>query len=556
VNPWHTLIFAQNWLFLWRWIMVVNDMKEMLESLTRNWHAPEPCRAPKNDPRPWASGLLTGFLGGVGVGMAGFFLAMSLYEPQPARTGKKPVCDPKPVEQAAGLVSKKDKVEEPSLLDSLKNQGAMATRGFLQFRGNPTHTWYGEGPVPRSPKLLWRFPDEPMCAESTVGKETKEWCGTGWTGQPVLWEHSDGVTELIVGAYDRAVHFVDAETGRRTRPDYLTGDLVKGTVTLDPDGYPLLYFGSRDNKFRIVALDRPHPTLLWSMDAYDFPGLWNDDWDGNPSVVNGLLLEGGENGNFYAILLNRSFQADGLVRVSPEFLAVIPTWTEQLIKDVGDVDVSIENSVAVFHEKVFFANSAGRVMGLDLTDILRKKAPVTFDFWMGDDVDASIVIDGEGMLYVAAELERFLPIAEELGQLVKLNPNRPQDPVVWSLKVPPEPGQPKGGIWSTPALDAEVLYVTTQSGKLLAVDRETGTVLFMEEIGRHAWSSPVIIDRNLLVATCTGELLNFSIEDPRNPVPVWSLQVHSGGCIESTPVVWKGKIFFGSRDGFLYAFGE
>ena len=35
----------------------------------------------------------------------------------------------------------------------------------------------------------------------------------GWTGQPAVWERPDGKTELIFGAYDRALHFVDAETG-------------------------------------------------------------------------------------------------------------------------------------------------------------------------------------------------------------------------------------------------------------------------------------------------------------------------------------------------------
>ena len=34
--------------------------------------------------------------------------------------------------------------------------------GLLTFRGNPTRTYYGEGPVPDSPEVLWRFPDHPV----------------------------------------------------------------------------------------------------------------------------------------------------------------------------------------------------------------------------------------------------------------------------------------------------------------------------------------------------------------------------------------------------------
>ena len=43
----------------------------------------------------------------------------------------------------------------------------------------------------------------------------------------------------------------------------MTGDLAKGSATSDPDGYPLYYAGSRDNYLRVVALDRPTPTVLW-----------------------------------------------------------------------------------------------------------------------------------------------------------------------------------------------------------------------------------------------------------------------------------------------------
>ena len=134
-----------------------------------------------------------------------------------------------------------------------------------------------------------------------------------------MWEHENGSTEIIFGAYDRTVHFVDSQTGKDVRPSFLTGDLIKGSVTLDPDGYPLLYFGSRDNKLRIVALDQDIPTELWALDADAVKGKWNNDWDGNPLVMDGLLFEGGENGWFFIYELNRSY-VDGKVAVAPKLL--------------------------------------------------------------------------------------------------------------------------------------------------------------------------------------------------------------------------------------------
>ncbi|MDP3983492.1 MAG: hypothetical protein Q8Q52_00605, partial [Acidimicrobiia bacterium] len=95
------------------------------------------------------------------------------------------------------------------------------TVGLTMFRGNPTRTYYGQGPLPENPRVLWSYPSEGgMCGSSSVGGVSNVWCGTGWTGQPVVWERSDGVTEVIFGAYDKAVHFLDATNGEETRPEF------------------------------------------------------------------------------------------------------------------------------------------------------------------------------------------------------------------------------------------------------------------------------------------------------------------------------------------------
>ena len=46
-------------------------------------------------------------------------------------------------------------------------------------------------------------------------------------------------------------------------------------------------------------------------------------------------------------------------------------------------------------------------------------------------------------------------------------------------------------------------------------------------------------------ATATGAPVNVT------PPRLW--QVEIGGCIESTPAVWGGKIWFGTRDGGIHA---
>lgn len=427
--------------------------------------------------------------------------------------------------------------------------------GLVMFRGNPTRTFYGQGPFPGNPQEIWRFPDSPMCSNSPVGGQDKVWCGSGWTGQPVVWNRPDETTEVIFGAYDARIHFVDAATGEPTRPDFPMGDIIKGSVSLDPDGFPLLYAGSRDPRYRIIALDRDVPTELWSLDAASVDGMWNNDWDSNAAIVDDLMYLGGENSWFFIVKLNRGFGENGLVTVDPEVVFSMPAFTSELVQAVGRQQ-SIEGSPTLYEERVYFANSAGRVVGLDVSNVASGEAPVVFDYWMGDDVDATIVVDDVGMLYVAAEEDFRTARAAEVGQLVKLDPYTPDDPRVWGISIPTADGY-DGGIWATPALVDSMLFVPTNTGRLLAVDKNTGDILWEEDVGGGAWSSPVVVDGRMLVTTgCETEptLRGYDISNPRRPVVLFDLPVEA--CIESTPAMWEGRFFVGSRDGYFYAFGE
>ncbi len=429
-------------------------------------------------------------------------------------------------------------------------------KGVLQFRGNPMHNWYGEGPVPKNPKMLWKYPDHGMGGMSRVGKEMIYWGGTGWTGQPVVHERPDGVTEVIVGAFDSQVHFIDAETGKATRKPFKAGDLVKGSVTLDPDGYPLLYAGSRDAKYRILSIQGDETKELWAINSLAAPDAkYDKDWDGNASIINDIMYLGGENSIVYAVKLNRGYDDQGKVTIKPETILQMPGYTQKLMTDVGDYNVSIEDSVAVFGSHLYFANGGGRVAGIDISKIENKKAPFVFDFWAGDDIDASIVIDEREKLYVAIEKERFNKRSEKVGQLIKLDPEKPDDPMLWSVQVPPRGGDGMGGIWATPALGNEVLYVPTHPGDLFAVDRETGELVWKERLGYHEWSSPIIVDSRLIVGTTSpGGIRCYNIADERKPVLEWN--VPTNGCVESSPILWKGKVIVGTRGGFVYAFGD
>jgi len=409
--------------------------------------------------------------------------------------------------------------------------------------------------VPGDPTIAWRYPDGgSLCGESTVGSETRTWCGTGWTGQPAVVERG-GRTWVVFGAYDHRVHFVDGATGAALLPPFPTGDIIKGSVTIDPDGYPLVYTGSRDDRFRVLSIDGAEAVELWALQASDTaPTLWNDDWDGSAIVLGDLLLVGGENSRFHVVRLNRGYDGAGRVTVAPELLFDTAGWDDELLAAVGDRNVSIESSVAVAGDVVYFANSGGLVQGWDLGGVGQGAAPQrVFRFWTGDDTDASVVVDEDGMLYVASEYERGTDRSRAVGQVMKLDPSRPADPLVWSVAdAAAGAGATVAGAWATPALHGDTLYAPLTGGRLLALDRATGAERWSLVLPDHLWSSPAVVDDVLLQGDCTGVLHAYDVSRPGGPPPErWSVAL--GGCIESTPAVWGGTIYVGTRAGQVVA---
>jgi WD40 repeat protein len=428
--------------------------------------------------------------------------------------------------------------------------------GLLTFRGNPNRRFYGLGPVPSNPSVAWQYPkNRNMCRSSTAKGETKQWCGAGWTGQPTVHER-DGRTWLVFNGYDGAVHFVDAVTGEDILKPFVTGDIIKGTVTVDPDGYPLVYSGSRDNFFRVLSIDSTSGEAeeLWrlSSDAVS-PTLWNNDWDGSALVLDDYLFEGGENSQIHVVKLNRGYDQAGNVTVNPELVFNAPGWDDQLLQDLAGrspTEVSIENSVAVDDDTVYFANSGGLVQGWDMAPLRVGGTPTrTFRFWTGDDTDASIVVDDDGFLYVGVEFERALSRSNEVGQMIKLDPTEPENPIVWSFFDNQRRG---GGIWSTAAIAKGVVVTTTDGGRVVGLDQQTGEELWQFALPAPLWQSPVIVDDVLIQGDCSGVLHGYDARNLRTlPVELWAISL--GGCIEATPAVWKGTIYAPTRGGRVYA---
>jgi outer membrane protein assembly factor BamB len=138
---------------------------------------------------------------------------------------------------------------------------------------------------------------------------------------------------------------------------------------------------------------------------------------------------------------------------------------------------------------------------------------------------------------------------------VKLDPRKPDDPVVWSAHFRDLGYDGNGGIFSTPAISGDYVYVATNHGDLVALDRHTSEEAWRYQLTAPTWSSPVVVDDVLIQGDCAGVLHGFDISDPgAQPPELWNVRVD--GCIEATPAVWEGMIYVGSRGGAIYGIGD
>jgi outer membrane protein assembly factor BamB len=135
--------------------------------------------------------------------------------------------------------------------------------------------------------------------------------------------------------------------------------------------------------------------------------------------------------------------------------------------------------------------------------------------------------------------------------LLKLDPSKPDDPIVWSIDVN---NGVDSGTWATPIVYGDVVIWNTKPGKVYGIDRATGEILWRIEVEAPVLSSPVLVDGVLVQADGSGVLHAYDLSSPRTlPPELW--QVALGSNVESTPAVWNGRIYVGAREGYVYSIG-
>ncbi len=225
-----------------------------------------------------------------------------------------------------------------------------------------------------TPAVMWRF--GPMKGTSTNLGETTTWTGTGWTGQPCIFER-DGKTWVVFGAYDYKIHFLDASYRREAAPRlrrqrHLQGFGGGGSRRLSAHLHGLSRQQVAHHRHRQGRADRTVQSEL----RPTFPAA-SGTTTGIPACSSATTTrsKAARTVTSTSSSSTAAYGSDGKVTVDPEIVLDFKGWTQKEISDIGSKDVGIENSPCLVGDRLYFTNSGGMVTCLDVSATLNELAP-------------------------------------------------------------------------------------------------------------------------------------------------------------------------------------
>ena len=411
--------------------------------------------------------------------------------------------------------------------------------------------------------------------------DSAQWIGCGWTGQPLIvqWDEEtkqlmniydkkkakEGLVEVIYAKMDGYIHFYDLEDGTATRDPIFMKMVFKGSGALDPRGYPVLYVGggldSRGQKPRMYAVSLIDGTILWEYGNKDDFALRNwAAYDSSPMVdaETDTLIWPGENGVLYSIKLNTDYDKEaGTISMDPVIQA--RTRYSSNYSENEDRYLGYEPSASIVDHYLYISENGGLFQCIDINTMELVWAQDTLD-----DSNSSPLFDwgedGNGYIYTAPT--HHWTQDNHHGDIPIFKINAQTGEIVWThvYDCVTYDGC-SGGVQSSPLLgkvgtDIEDLIIYSVGrtpgpweGFLVALDKETGEVVWEISSGNYTWSSPVALYTEdgrsyLFLANASGvcRLIEGSTGEVLQTLSLKQT-------VEASPVVYGNMVILGTREG-------
>lgn len=465
----------------------------------------------------------------------------------------------------------KDNEEDKIIMGSSEEYSDI--EGVTCFRGNNyrNSASYGKANIKEEKlEVIWKIP---------IGS-TDRWTGVGWNGQPAIvkWpkelldkinlfeekKKKENLKEVIYAALDRNIYFIDLEDGSFTRNKIKIPGPIKGSLTVDPRGIPLLYVGQGISKvggksvaigYRIFSLiDQKMLYFINGRDPFAYRSWGAFDSTAIVDKVTDTMLICGENGIFYKVKLNTEYIND------TKEVKINPRVTKYRYKIKSNHYQGIENSIAVYKNLGYFADNGGWIQCIDVNSL----KPI----WLyngKDDIDSTIAIeskDEEVSIYSGCEVDK----QGKKGNSYIRKLDGLSGKVIWEKayscfsKLAPRPNN--GGALASPIIGKESIenmviynlarYGGFNRGILVALDKETGNELWRLELNNYSWSSPVDVytkngDAYIILCDSIGNV--YLIKGSTGEVID---KINIGSNVEGSPAIYDNILVIGTRGQKIY----
>ena len=458
-----------------------------------------------------------------------------------------------------------------------------AVDGVLSFRGScfRNDPYFGTATVDAGKlQQVWQH-DTYSVPKGEGGNYSGVWTGTGWTGQALLvrWDSEtravmnmydsakakDGLIEVISATMDGNIYFYDLETGEPTRDKLTFGVPFKGSGTVDPRGWPILYVGQGDHykdsgkesKAYVISLidgsvlatvgKKPDSFALRSFHAYDSAAII----DGNTDT----LFYPAENGILYRVKLNTNFdKAAGTLTMSPE--EPIKLRYKSIRSESGNYWLGYEASAVAWRNYLYLCDNSGFMQCVDVNTM---KTLWVQDTW--DDTNATPCLEEDpenhtAYLYVGNTLDNKMD-SSGMGPVAFFKIDACTGEIIWQKEYRISTDKHvTGGFQGSAVLgrgELEGLVITTYSsvgngyeGYVVAYDTETGDEAWRFKVAGYTWCSPVAMyDANgkayIIVCNCLGDV--YVLDGHGQQLDKINLDSN----IEASPVAFDNYIVIGTR---------
>ena len=435
-------------------------------------------------------------------------------------------------EVMANSYRRTEEIEFPSA----DSYNAETVKGILTFRGN---NWRNTSSVGTVELTEYKFT---TIWKKTIGALTKgsgsgSWSGCGWTGQPLIvqwpqetrrimnlydWaKQKDNLVEVIYPTEDGNIYFLDLESGQQTRDTLVMRVPFKGTGSIDPRGYPLLYCGSGDQyendsqKSRAYIISLINGNVLYEFGKQDTDPFARRKWyayDSAPLIdaKTDTLIYPGENGIVYTMKLNTVYDPVlGSISVNPSNIVKFRYDCNNIYDEIDIADPThkwqgYEGSAVAWNGHLYLSSNDGMFQCIDLNTMQCVWIANTEDDTNGSPV-LDVISDTEAYLYVGTSLH-FNKDKNNRGiaPFFKIDAMTGEIKGRYGLTVLTVSGV-SGGIQATAAVGKAgsnvsdlvfipiARYQDKDKGLLVALDKNTFDVRWKMEMDYYSWSSPTLV---------------------------------------------------------------